>query len=54
MGSHQALYGSGGGGGQAHTADALGAGAAMQALKVSIEKWQLGECGVAPHSLDKC
>jgi hypothetical protein len=38
MGSHQALYGGGGGGGQAHTADTMGAGAAMQALKVSIDK----------------
>ena len=38
MGSHQALYGGGQGSSGSHTSDTLGAGAAMQALKVRLAK----------------
>ncbi|KAL9623235.1 MAG: hypothetical protein Q9160_002550 [Pyrenula sp. 1 TL-2023] len=34
VGAHQSLYNGGSGGGQQHSADSLGAGAAMQALKM--------------------
>ena len=37
IGAHQALYGDGQGGNQQHSANTLGAGAAMNALKVCFQ-----------------